>query len=234
MTRRLLRSCPFLCAPILCVGLLIAGSALAADHLTLRDLFEMEGVSSPQISPDGAQVVYVRRFADIQTDRYYSNLWIVDFDGSNHRPLTTGKRNDSSPRWSPTGDRLAYVSTGEDSAQIWLRYMDTGQTAKLTHHEHAPSGLSWSPDGSQLAFSALVPEEPPVIADLPAPPPGAEWAEPAKVIDRLFYRFDPVGFLPRGDWKLFVVPAEGGTARRLTRGEGSFGGPGLRGGGGPV
>ena len=61
-------------------------------------------------------------------------------------------------------------------------------------------------------------------------PQGAEWAEPAKVIDRLNYKFDPVGFMPRGDWKLFVVPAEGGTARQVTRGEGNFGGPGMRGG----
>ena len=171
----------------------------------------------------------MRGFADIQTDRFYSNVWIVDVDGTHHRPLTTGKQSDASPRWSPSGDRLAYVSSEEGSAQIWVRYMDTGQTSELTHHEQAPGGLAWSSDGTQLAFSALVEEAPPQIADLVPAPAGAEWAEPARVIDRLFYRFDPVGYLPRGDWKLFVVPAEGGTARQVTHGAGSFGGPGFGG-----
>ncbi len=201
-----------------------------AARLTLRDLFELETVGDPQISPDGTHVVYVRGFADIQTDRFYSNVWIVDVDGTHHRPLTTGKQSDASPRWSPSGDRLAYVSSEEEgSAQIWVRYMDTGQTSELTHHEQAPGGLAWSSDGTQLAFSALVEEAPPQIADLVPAPAGAEWAEPARMIDRLFYRFDPVGYLPRGDWKLFVVPAEGGTARQVTHGAGSFGGPGFGG-----
>ena len=215
--------------------ILIGAAAAAQGPLTLRDVFEVETASDPQISPDGSKVVYVRRFADIQSDRFYSNLWIVDADGSNHRPLTTGNLNRGAPRWSPSGDRLSYVSTEEGgSSQIWVRYMDTGQTARLTHHEHAPGAPSWSPDGERLAFTALVPSSPPAIADLPSAPPGAEWAEPAKVIDRQFYKYDPIGFLPRGDWHIFVVPSGGGTAHQVTKGSGAWGAPGFSGGGAPV
>ncbi|REJ74461.1 MAG: S9 family peptidase [Acidobacteria bacterium] len=221
---------------------LLLPAFLAAAPLTLSDVFEIEQVADPQISPDGRTVVYVRTAADKMSDRWVSQLWQLVLEGEDagqHRPLTTGKRSASSPRFSPDGKRLAYVSSGfegseDDSSQIWVRYLDTGASHQLTHHEHPPSEIVWSPDGERIAFVALVPRSPDPIAELPAAPSGAEWADPPKVIDRLFYKFDPVGYLPDGHWHLFVVPSGGGTARQLTTGEHSFGGPSLRGGGGPA
>ena len=82
-------------------SLILNGIAISRDIdvFTLGNFFEIEYVSDPQISPEGKRVVYVRNFADIMTDRRYSNLWIINRDGSNQRPLTTGHRNDRSPRW---------------------------------------------------------------------------------------------------------------------------------------
>src|ERR1700694_3233731 len=77
----------------------------SAHKLIAMDEFQLQLPTDPQISPDGKKIVYVRRFADPLTDRRYSNLWIIDADGSDHRPLTTGNRNDVSPRWSPDGTR---------------------------------------------------------------------------------------------------------------------------------
>ena len=99
------------------------------------DIFELQRAADPRISPDGSQVVYVRSFMDIMTDRRRSNLWIVDFEGTNHRPLTTGNENDSSPRWSPDGSKLLYVSSFDGSTQLWCRWMDTGQTATMPSRE---------------------------------------------------------------------------------------------------
>ena len=73
------------------------------SNLQLIDIFNMEFVSDPQISPDGSKVIYVRNFKDIMTDKNLSNLWMVNFDGSNSRPLTTGNQNDFYPRWSHDG-----------------------------------------------------------------------------------------------------------------------------------
>ncbi|MEM1246854.1 MAG: S9 family peptidase [Acidobacteriota bacterium] len=217
-----------------CLTLSISPAAGAAETFQLEDVFELESASAPQISPDGQTVVYVRGFADVQSDRYYSNLWVVKVDGSGHRPLTTGRRSDREPRWSPDGTRLAYVSTVDGETEIRLRYMDDpggAQDVRLSQLEQAPSGIAWSPQGDRLAFTMLVPAGPRRIGRQVEPPKGAEWAPPARVIDRLRYRFDPIGYLPRGDWHVFVLPAEGGTARQVTRGEGVWGAPGLRAGG---
>lgn len=182
------------------------------------DVFQLEYASDPQISPDGQKIVYVRNFYDIMTDRRRSNLWIIDSDGSDHRPLTTGNVNTRSPRWSPDGTRLLYVSSEEGGSQMYVRWMDTGQTAKITNLTGSPGGLAWSPDGKQIAFAMKVKEPSKPFAKMPPKPKSAEWAKPAKVIEKLHYRADGAGFLEDGYTQLFVVPAEGGTPRQITSG----------------
>jgi len=128
----------------------------ASHRLTAMDEFQLQLPTDPQISPDGKRIVYVRRFADPMTDKRYSNLWIINTDGTDHRPLTTGNRGDISPRWSPDGLRLAYLSDADGKQQIYVRWMDTGQTARITNLEQAPDAIAWSRDGKMLSFSALV------------------------------------------------------------------------------
>jgi len=178
------------------------------------------------MSPDGRRVIYVRWFADVFSDRHCSNLWIVATDGTGHRPLTTGLRGDDSPRWSPDGTRVAYISDVDGTAQIYVRWLDSGQTARLTNIGYGPAGLAWSPDGKQIAFTTFVPKEAPKVATLPAPPEGAKWADPPAVIDKLIYRYDHAGYLKPGFTHLFVVPAEGGTPRQISSGDFQHGGPG--------
>ncbi|MCG8468765.1 MAG: S9 family peptidase, partial [Gemmatimonadetes bacterium] len=203
--------------PLLVAGSLDAQNGPNPDAFGPADVFELEYAGDPQISPDGSQVVYVRTFIDIMTDRQKQNLWIVDYDGSDHRPLLTGQQNFSSPRWSPDGSKLLYMATDEnDKRQLYLRWMDTGQTAMLTHLERSPGGISWSPDGRSIAFSMFVPDDPKPFAQMPAKPEGASWAPPAKTYERLIYRMDGAGFLPLGYSQIFVLPAEGGTPRQLT------------------
>ena len=210
--------CPAL---ILCV-LLFAATRLTpqelSTHLDATDFFRVQTATDPQISPDGKRIVYVRNSADISTDRRVSNLWIINFDGSDHRPLTTGAYSDSSPRWSPDGTRLAFVSDRDGKSQLYIRWMDSGQIAKLTDLENTPSGISWSPDGKQLAFTSLVSATPPKIAMLPSAPDGAKWADPPKVYEDLIYRFNGPGYLKPGYTQIFVISAEGGAPRQLTTG----------------
>ncbi|HEV2400534.1 MAG TPA: S9 family peptidase [Candidatus Sulfotelmatobacter sp.] len=195
-----------------------------SDRLTAMDVFNLQYAADPQISPDAKRIVYVRQFADVMNDKRESNLWVINADGTEDRALTNGNYSDSSPRWSPDGTRVAYISDRDGKAQIYVRWMDNGQTAELTNLDSAPSEVVWSPDGKLLSFTSFVPSDPPKIATLPKAPEGAKWADPPKVYDQLIYRFNGRGYLKYGFMQRFVVSSEGGAPRQLTSGELPYGG----------
>ena len=186
------------------------------DRITLDTFLEMETVTDPQFSPDGAQILYTRGWVDKINDRRESALWIMNADGSRNRFLVKG----SNARWSPSGDRIAYVGTGEPrGSQIFVRWMDAeGATSQVTHVEQAPCGLAWSPDGTQLSFTALVEQRNSWPIKMPKAPQGAKWTEPPRIVERLNYRRDRTGFTDDGFRHIFVVPAIGGTPRQITSG----------------
>jgi len=162
---------------------------------------------------------------DIMTDLPVSNIWIIDADGKNHRPLLTGARSFSDQTWSPNGDRLAYVTHVDGRGpQIHVMWMNSGRTGSLTNVRHGPGNLTWSPDGKWIAFTMFVPREGTSLAAPPAQPEGAEWAPPVTVIESVQYRGDGAGYLDTGETHIFVLSAEGGTSRQITSGEYNHGG----------
>ena len=200
--------------------LLLASSGLAQTEkgkLALDLYLEMEEVSDPQISPDGAQIFYTRQWVDKMNDSRESSLWIMNAEGSKNRFLIDG----SAPQWSPDGSRLAFLAKGKpQGTQLFVRWMDAeGAVTQLTHVEKSPSNIRWSPDGKWLAFNMLVPEKDRWEIKLPSKPEGAKWIESPKIIDRLDYRRDRQGFLEEGFRHVFIVPADGGTPRQLTSGD---------------
>jgi dipeptidyl aminopeptidase/acylaminoacyl peptidase len=137
------------CVAIACLAALAASRPLDAqrqesparnERLTLETCLEMESVSDPQFSPDGTQILYTRGWVDKINDRRESALWIMHADGSRNRFLVKG----SNARWSPSGDRIAYIATGEPrGSQLFVRWMDAeGATAQVTRVERAPGGLA--------------------------------------------------------------------------------------------
>jgi dipeptidyl aminopeptidase/acylaminoacyl peptidase len=199
------------------------GSGLAAQSgrgdsvLTIGQYLDWEQVADPQLSPDGSQIVYTRRWVNRIDDRWDSALWIMGADGSRNRFLTRG----SAARWSPDGTRILYVAEGEPKgSQIFVRWMDAeGATSQVTRLTESPGNVRWSPDGRSISFTALVRKADPWKVDLPAAPEGARWTEAPRVVRRMHYRQDRQGFMQDGWVHLFVVPADGGTARQLTSGE---------------
>ncbi|MEM9885860.1 MAG: S9 family peptidase [Bacteroidota bacterium] len=184
------------------------------------NVFDLEYASDPQISPDGKRIVYVRNFKDIMTDKNRSNLWMIAADGSQHFPLTTGMQNDRSPRWSPDGKKLLYISTKEKSSQLYLRWLDSGLEARLSNLEGSPAELTWSPNGQWIAFSMFVEQPNTPLVQLPTKPKGAKWNEAPKYIEQMKFKADgSPNILPTGYRHIFVLSAEGGTARQLTSGD---------------
>lgn len=192
------------------------------------DVFDLEWVTSPQISPDGAHIVYERRGMDVMDDQRTSSLWLMEADGSNHVKLTDRDVSESSPRWSPDGSQIAYIGgTEDDGAQIFIHTLEPRSNVQHTQLDNSPSGLSWSPDGSHLAFTMHVDADAPQLVSPPDAPEGADWAEPPRVETRLNHEQDGSGIRPFGHDHLFVVraDADGGPVRQLTDGDYDHSGP---------
>jgi Tol biopolymer transport system component len=165
-----------------------ATPAAARTRFTVDKYLDFERVSDPQLSPDGARVVYTRGFVNKLTDRWESAIWLVSADGSRHHFLMKG----ANPVWSPDGTRLAYVAEGEPrGAQVFVRYMDaSGATSQVTRVTEPVADLRWSPDGKSIGFSMFVPTPADWRVPLPAPPSGATWTPPPKHVTTLHYRQD--------------------------------------------
>ena len=209
--------------------MLLAGVALTARAqetasdtlLTVEHYLDWEQVADPQLSPDGSQVIYTRRWVNKMEDKWESALWMMGADGSHQRFLVKG----SEARWSPDGTRVLYVAEGEPKGtQIFVRWMDAeGASSQVTRVTETPSDARWAPDGKAISFLMLVPDSTLWSISLPKPPEGAKWTPAPRVVDDLHYRQDRVGFMPQGFTHLFLVPADGGTARALTGGHWNVG-----------
>ena len=183
------------------------------------DVFELEWASDPQISPDGQEVIYRRMGFDIMKDKRRGNLWRVRADGENHQKLTNFEGNETSPQWSPDGQRIAYVrNTGKEGAEIYVLWLDSGRSARITHVEGSPSHLRWSPTGTQIAFAMTAKTAAPLLVKRPSAPEGAKWADKPRVTDRLYHERDGSGYVEPGFSHVYVVPAEGGTPRQVSEG----------------
>lgn len=191
---------------------------VADSYFNVDNIFDIEFAFDPQISPDGMRIVYTRQYSDRHTDARYSNLWVVDASGKNHRPLTGGKQHDRNARWSPDGKQVVFITDRDGLAQLYVLDVASGTTRKVTSLPRPASRPSWSPDGSAIAFISEVAVEPPKLVDLPKAPAGATWKTGARLFDRLNYRQEQLGYFS-GYAQVFVVAADGLTApRQLTEG----------------
>ena len=195
----------------------------AQSKLSLEQYLDWGDVQTPQLSPDGTQIIYTRRWIDKMNDKWETSLWMMNADGSHPRVLVQG----SDVRWSPDGKRIAYVAKGEPSgSQVWVRWMDAeGAASQISRLTETPAALEWSPDGKTIAFTMNVPVKQEWRIAMPAAPKGAKWIEPPKIVMRLDFRSDRIGYTDESYHHIFVISADGGTPRQVTSGDWNHGGP---------
>jgi dipeptidyl aminopeptidase/acylaminoacyl peptidase len=181
-----------------------------------KDLTRIKFVSDPRLSPDGRQVAFVVTTLSDEKDEYLSNIWIVDVGGGEPRHFTTGPKRDTSPRWSPDGSTLAFVSERESGKkpQLYLMPVRGGEPRRLTDLKNGVSSPVWSPDGSRLAFLSRVGgwEEPESDEE-------KQKSKPPQIISVLKYRYNGEGFIHERHPHLYVVSTDGGEPKQITNGD---------------
>ncbi len=196
-----------------------SASAQSQSVFSSMDVFELEWADNPQISPDGQMIVYQRRYMDIMKDRRQSRLWLIGANGNDHQKLTEMDVNEGDAVWSPDGSKIAFTATTDQGTEVFIYWLASGKSARISQLTGSPSGLSWSPDGAWIAFSMLVNSSELSLVKAPKKPAGANWAAHPRVTTRLKHEADGSGYISPGFHHLFVIPAEGGSARQITQGE---------------
>ena len=164
----------------------------ARRPLAAEDVHRTQNVDDPQISPDGQWIAYTITSMDRAADKLRSAIWMVNWEGTQCFQATFGPGSDTSPRWSPDGKFLAFLSArpAEGKAQVWLLDRRGGEARPLTEVKGRIDGYEWSPDGKRLVLVMPDTEE-----DAPGEPDSKAKSPQPIVIDRYHFKRDIEGYL---------------------------------------
>src|SRR5262245_15580668 len=202
--------------------LFLAPTALEAQTsgkrgIAIDDIYRLQKVGNPQISPDGGWIAYTVTTIDKEADLRRTALWMVNLEGTQNVRLTFGKESVGSPAWSPDGRYLSFLgSEGEGKkSQIWLLDRRGGGPQQLTSVKGDIARYRWSPDGKRMVLEMSEESDPAVRDEKKAD--GAAKAQKPIVLDRYHFKRDVDGYLTAASrTHLFLFDLEGKKLETLT------------------
>jgi dipeptidyl aminopeptidase/acylaminoacyl peptidase len=198
---------------------LIAVTSASAQTrpVTPEDYLAFEAISDPHVSPDGTSIAFVKTTIDREKNRRHGTIWTVAVSGAAQPvQVATTPQSSSSPRWSPDGKSIAFLSSagppveGRDAprTQIWITRPGNGEPRRLTSLLNGVSAFQWSPDGKRL-----------VCISHSGPSDTAKSASDVRHYKHLTYKSNDAGWFNDKRAHLWVVDAASGAAKQITDGE---------------
>ena len=185
--------------------LLLVAFPAAAELLQFADRARIVSVSDPQIAPDGKRIAVVVSRANLEENRHDTELALIDIATATHRTITFDRRGVAQPRWSPDGSSLAFLAMHDGKRQVWVAPMNGGDPRRITKTANGVQQFAWEPNGARIAY---------VTADEPSKKNDAEKHNKAFEIDDDDFLIRET-VLPSHLW---LIPATGGEAKRITSG----------------
>jgi len=201
------------------LGFLVSAALLAAPEprpFTLDDAVNYRRVSAPDLSPDGSRVAYQVRTTDAKEDKHETHLWMTSWDGRETVRLTSGKESENTPRWSPDGRYLAFLSSRgdeNDADELWLLPRGGGEAEKITELPGGVEDFDWAPDSRRLVL--VVRDADPSAAEKEN---GRKKAKKPIVVDRFQFKLDEYGYLDTRRDHLQILDRETRKLEVLTSG----------------
>ncbi len=188
--------------------------------LSTEDLYRIAVLTGCKISPDEQQIVYSIQTVDTETEKKYTHLWRIPSSGGDPQQLTFGKHSNTSPKWSPDGQWIAFLSTrlDENQSQIFLLPVFGGESRAVTDLQGDFGGFDWSPDSSKIVFEFR--EHDPEDVEIKQDEKKKALGRVARRIEnRVFFKLDAYGYLPKARYHLWTVSIDTHETTQLTASE---------------